>query len=381
MRIVLCHPGAEWSIRDVYVGLQQGLREVTGPEFEMFPYNLAARQERAYKGLQMAYRAVRQKHRVEGTLAQCPPKPTWGDSVYESSWHILHPALRMDCEWVVLVSAMFFHPDAIVMLRRAGRKVAIVFTESPYDDEQQIALARLADMVFTNERTSVEKLRQVCPLCYYLPLAYNPDVHSPEAPLPSGVTVASHDVVMVGTPWPERLAILQAVDWTGIDLGLYGTWSTSLPEGDPLRAYVRGGITDNAVASALYRNAKIGLNWHRTMKGFNIGAFGEAEHVSGAESMNPRCYELAACGCFWISDRREELVEMFGETVPTFRDAKDLQTLIRRWLPDEVGRKRMAAAARARVLPHTWGTRARTLVAALGGSSCLRTSITGPPES
>ena len=97
------------------------------------------------------------------------------------------------------------------------------------------------------------------------------------------------------------------------------------------------------------------------MKGFNIGAFGEAEHVSGAESMNPRCYELAACGCFWISDRREELVEMFGETVPTFRDAKDLQTLIRRWLPDEVGRKRMAAAARARVLPHTWGTRARTL--------------------
>jgi spore maturation protein CgeB len=84
--------------------------------------------------------------------------------------------------------------------------------------------------------------------------------------------------------------------------------------------------------------------------------------VVGAESMNPRCYELAATGCFYLSDPREELAEVMGLAVPTFRTADELGGLIRRYLdaPDE--RRRLTALARERIAPHTFDARIATIL-------------------
>ena len=40
-------------------------------------------------------------------------------------------ALRLRVDWVLVISGIFFHPDAIGLLKRAGLSTAIVFTESP----------------------------------------------------------------------------------------------------------------------------------------------------------------------------------------------------------------------------------------------------------
>ena len=68
------------------------------------------------------------------------------------------------------------------------------------------------------------------------------------------------------------------------------TWEL-MAEDSPLRQYVRGGVTPNDVTAQLYRNAKIGLNLHRTSEYYVPDSQPAA---NGAESMNPRCYELAA---------------------------------------------------------------------------------------
>ena len=123
---------------------------------------------------------------------------------------------------------------------------------------------------------------------------------------------AAHDVVFVGTGFRERVELLAAVDWSGIDLGLYGSWDRrQMPH--RLRPYVRANVIPNAHAAWLYRQSKIGLNLYR-----------RPPEGTRAESMNPRAYELAACGVFQISDRRAEGVETLSYSVPTFRTPEEL---------------------------------------------------------
>jgi spore maturation protein CgeB len=136
---------------------------------------------------------------------------------------------------------------------------------------------------------------------------------------------------------------------------------TLLPGRHRLRKYLRGGVTDNDKAATLYRQAKVGLNLHRTSREFARGA----SHIQHAESMNPRAYELAACGVFQISDCRSEVREIFDWTVPTFDTPEQLEGLIRLSLERSAERQQKALQARQRVLPHTFAARAAQVLADL----------------
>jgi hypothetical protein len=171
----------------------------------------------------------------------------------------------------------------------------------------------------------------------------------------------SHDVVFVGTGFPERIALLEAVDWTGIDLGLYGNWE-SLREDSPIKKFVRSGTISNGHATSLYKRSKICLNLYRTTTDFSGGPL-----TIQPESLNPRAYELAASGAFTLSEARAEVSEHFGDLVPTFSDATQLGMLIRHWLADDAGRSSVAARLPACVAEDTWLARGRQLIANLHG--------------
>ena len=130
-----------------------------------------------------------------------------------------------------------------------------------------------------------------------------------EAP---GGPVLAHDVVFVGTGFDSRVALLSAVDWSGIDLGLYGAWG-EVGQGHPLAPSLHPGLVDNARAGALYRKARIGLNLYRATGG------------PVAESLNPRAYELAADGVFTIAQPRAEQTERFNGSIATFTTAGELE--------------------------------------------------------
>ena len=66
------------------------------------------------------------------------------------------------------------------------------------------------------------------PNTHYLPVGYDPAQHGPQM---NGEAPA-HDVVFVGTGFESRVALLSQVDWSGIDLGLYGAWA-EVPAGPP----------------------------------------------------------------------------------------------------------------------------------------------------
>ena len=284
-------------------------------------------------------------------------KPNRYDVLWLAGCEILPRALKYEADWVVVVAGANMNPDWFVLLRRAGVKTAILLTESPYEDGPQAVMAAQATVCFTNERASVPALRKVQPHTYYMAHAFDPGKHHPEA---GDESVAAHDVLMVGTGWRERIETLGAVNWDGIDLGLYGGWRL-LGSRHHLRRYVCGSEMPNAQAVALYRRAKIGMNLYRT----RMAQGHDTEYAESAESLNPRALELAACGVFTLSDWRPEVSEVFGDAVPTFRTPRELEELVRYYLAHNDERRELAARLPGLVAGHTFDARAKEMVSIL----------------
>jgi spore maturation protein CgeB len=342
LRILLCNPGSPHSTADVEAGLRAGL-EAAG--VEIIEYHLAGRLSFCKSFLEAAWRG---KRKTEPAI----PKPNVADVIYHAGVGALERALRFKVDAVLVVSAILLHPDVIVLLKRAGLPVAVLFTESPYDLEPELQIANLVDCCWTNERTCLPAFQAACPRANYLPAAWHPARHGIAAP---DASVPAHDVIFVGSGFPSRIDWLTAMDWTGIDLGLYGTWATvTKARRHPLKPFVKSWTIDNRQAVALYRRAKIGLNLYR---GGVVASAGKVLPSAG-ESLNPRALELAACGIFHLSEARTELPERFGTLVPTFSTPAEASALVHQWFGAPVARATVAAALPACVAGHSWNERA-----------------------
>jgi spore maturation protein CgeB len=345
MKVLLIEPGATWSTADVSAGLRYGLEHHGVP---IVRYALDQRIDRSNRWLHYNWRRA---HKTNPAL----PRPNVADVFYQAGIGALEMALRHEVDVVLVVSAMFLHPDVILLMKRAGLRVAVLFTESPYDLEKELQIASMVDGCWTNERSVVADFVAVNPHSGYVPHGWHPERHL-RGPQLGDEDLPAHDVVFVGSAFQDRIEWIDAIDWTGIDLGLYGTWQLS--KHHRLRQFVKGQQVENTMAAALYRRAKIGLNLYRTSKGWGKNP----SRISHAESMNPRAYELAACGVFSLSTYRQEVSEVFGELVPTFTTSFEASSLIRRWLMDDDGRATVSAQLPACVAESSWIERSARMI-------------------
>jgi spore maturation protein CgeB len=348
VKLLVVHPGASWSTADVEAGLRHGLQH---HGVEVVRYRLDTRFERSKSWLFANWRRVKKRN-------PDIPRPTTADAVYQAGVDSLAMALRHQVDAVLVVSAMLLHPDVIVLMKRAGLRVFVLFTESPYDIEKELVIAGMVDGCWTNERTVVDDFKRVNPRSGYLPHGWHPERHFVSAKS-IGDDLPSHDVVFVGSGFRERIAFFNAIDWSGIDLGIYGTWK-GLGLKKQVKECIRAEQLDNHATAALYRRAKVGLNLYRTSKGWGVKR--EVPKIEHAESLSPRAYELAACGSFHISEARMEVPEIFGDLVPTFRTPQEAEALIRQWLPNEAGRQRIAQQLPACVAESSWVQRAACVI-------------------
>lgn len=344
MRILLVHPGASWSTADVYDGVLYGLRHHGAT---VIPYRLDTRIQASHKSLHALWRV---RKRNEPDL----PKPNRIDMIYDAGCHAVTAALREQVDVVLVVSAMFLHPDVILMMKRAGLRVVVLFTESPYDHAEEMMIAKMVDGCWTNERAALPAFRSVNPNSGYLPHAWHPLKHL-SALSDEDLEATAHDVVFVGSGFPERVAFFNAIDWSGIDLGLYGTWK-GLGLSRKVAACVKGDQVENVYASALYRRSKIGISLYRTRGSKRLPL------PLVPESLSPRAYELARCGVFHLSEYRSEVVDVFGDLVPTFATPSEASALIRIWLSNDDRRHEVAAALPKAVERSSWVERAQTVL-------------------
>lgn len=340
MRWLLVHPGPNFSVADVHTGWAEALRELgeNVAEYNLdrritfYDSVLQAEDIADPDGRQAVHKALTREQAVElaanGILSAC--FQCWPD--------------------VVLIVSAFFVPTWLLeVIRARGMKIVMLFTESPYQDGQQLDMAKFADFALLNDPVSLDAYQAVCPAAY-MPHAYRPAVHHPAAPgSPKG-----YDLAFVGTGFPSRVRFFAGMDLSGLDVRLAGPW-LDLPEGSPLRDWTDPHLedcVDNAETAQIYRSAKCGINFYRRE--------GEDGFAAGV-AMGPREVEMAACGLWFTRDPRPETDQVLP-MLPSFRSPGDASDLIRWYAAHDGARERQAALAREAIAGRTFGNNATALL-------------------
>ena len=250
------------------------------------------------------------------------------------------------------MSSFFMPPELLDLARSYGTRVVLLHTESPYEDERQLALAPHADVNLLNDPTNIERFAEVS-IARYVPHAYRPDVHRPGP----AVEKWRSDFAFVGTGYPTRIRFFERMTrhFDGVDVLLAGNWQAIEPD-SPLRKYVPHELDDcfdNADGVDVYRSTRIGINLYRR----------EAENPALSEglTMGPREVEMAATGLFFMRDPRPEGDDVL-HMLPTFASPEDAAEQVRYWLAHEDERNELAAKARDAVADRTFVNHAAALL-------------------
>ncbi len=192
----------------------------------------------------------------------------------------------------------------------------------------------------------------------YLPMAADPDLHCPLTLSEEDRRTFGSDVSFVGAGYANRRRLFPALlrhPWS------FKLWGNEWEGADELRSVLQlnGARIDTATCMKVFNATAINLNLHSTT---GVGLDPQADFV------NPRTFELAACGAFQLLDHRSQLSQFFTEQeMVSFKDFGDVPGLIQQWLADPAARQAMANAARARVLnTHTYVHRMQDLLGHIG---------------
>ena len=269
----------------------------------------------------------------------------------------------------VLAKAETFEPDLVLSLaqaplsqqalrrlRRDGVATAMWFVEDHRLFTYWRAFAPLYDYFAVIQIVPFfERLHEIgCDKVLYLPLAAAPQFHRPLDLTPVERRQFGSDVSFLGAGYPNRRrAFLQLLHF---DLKIWGTeW-----EGEPAladRVQRAGARIAPEEAVKIFNATAVNLNLHSSIRADEL--------VPKGDFVNPRTFELAACGAFQLVDQRELMDELFspGE-LETFVNLDELKEKIGYYLAHPDARAAMAAQARERVLKdHTYERRMDTLLA------------------
>jgi spore maturation protein CgeB len=336
MRALLVHPGPFFSVQDVYTGWNEGLRD-NGVEIAEYNlgdrltfYDLAALEDGEGGHVRAFTRDAAVEMAVNGVYSTC--YKWWPDVV-------------------VIVSGMFLTPELPKILRSRRHKVVILHTESPYEDDRQLALAEHADLNLINDPTNLDAFREVAPT-EYIPHAYRPAVHRTRR-LPA--KRFRSDFCFVGTGYTSRISWLEQVDWSGLDVALAGNWQQTKLD-SPLRKFVVHDLDeclDNEDTARYYAGTKVSLNLYRR----------EANRPDLMQgwAMGPREVELAACGTFYLRDPRPESDELLP-MLPAITTPQEFGEQVRWWAAHDTERQKATDAARLAVADRTFTNHAARML-------------------
>ena len=272
----------------------------------------------------------------------------------------------------ILAKVETFEPDLVLCLAQAPMSLNAlkrlskdgVLTAMWFVEDWQVftywrAFAPLYDVfaVIQKEPFSLELERIGVRDFLYLPMAAHPSLHHPCDLTPLEARQYGADVSFMGAGYPNRRRAFR--HFFGFDFKIWGTeW-----DGDAaLRQFVQqeGRRVSPEECVKIYNATKINLNLHSSVHARQL--------ISKGDFVNPRTFEIAACGGFQLVDRRSLMPELFNLEGPdaelvVFDAIEECSDMIHDWLYDDAGRIQIAERARGRVLAeHTYVHRMRTLL-------------------
>lgn len=349
MRVLLVHPGPDFSVNDVFQGWLEAFREI-GVQAEGFNLN----DRLIFYSTALMDTGDQDEHGrpiVKQAMTQ--------DQAYVMARQGLSHALYTFWPDVVMfISAFFMTAGTFNLIRSRGHKIVILHTESPYQDEEQLMRGEMADLNLINDPTNLEKFRELG-LAEYQHHCYRPSIHHPrDEPLNPNLAA---DLAFIGTAFESRINFFESMDLKGLDVLIAGNDWGKIPASSPLVPFIGTGIgnpdcVENTQTASIYRHARMGLNLYRMESAEDWGGRGWA--------MGPREVEMAACGLPFLRDSRPEGDEIF-HMLPRFRDPVEASDKLRWWLKHDREREKVAAQAYEAIADRTFVNSAKRLVSRL----------------
>ena len=350
MKILMVHPGPNFSVSDVHDGWAEALR---GLGCEVASFNLDDR-------LQFYCSALVETGEKDETGHPLVRNAMDREMAIRVAMQGLsHACFSMWPDVVIFVSGFFATTGTLELIRSRRMKVVLLATESPYQEEMQLERAQATDITLLNDPENISRYKDLCD-AEYMPHAYRPGLHFPRRGPVNPVLNA--DLAFIGTGFSSRIRFFEAMQLDGLDVLLGGNWIDAhhdgrLPADSPLRKYFAHSpdlCVDNSETAEVYRNAKCGINFYRR-------EWEDGTNRSGGWAMGPREVEQAACGMFFLRDPRPEGDEVLN-MLPTFAGPEDASDQLRWWLANEAEREGTAQAAREAIADRTFDNNARRLL-------------------
>lgn len=271
------------------------------------------------------------------------------------SQSILAKVDTFEPDMVLALAQAPLNQQALKRLRRDGVTTAMWFVEDYSIFTYWKAFAPLYDIFAVIQKkpfmAELEKIGQ--PNSLYLPLAAQPDFHKPITLSSTEQRKFGSTVSFMGAGYPNRrIAFRKLVNH---DFKIWGTEWDGDHVLEPL-VQMNGARVSPEECVKIFNATQINLNLHSSVQAENL--------VTGGDFINPRTFELAACGAFQLVDKRSLMGEAFNDDeLATFDSMDELIEKIEFFKNNSDQRERYATKARERVLEdHTYQSRMRTLL-------------------
>lgn len=352
MRILIVHPGPNFSVADVWAGWSEALDRLG---CEVQSYNLDDLDRLTFYGHAM----VPTGEEDDDGHPEMRRAMTDDQAIYAALQGLTHALYTYWPDVVLFISGFWMSPGLLHTIRRRNHKIVILHTECPYQDDSQLDRAQFADINCLNDAISLDRFSILDGHAEYFPHAYRPSIHFPR---PRGVEpdpALSADLAFVGTGFESRIKFFEAMDLDGLDVLLGGFWPDLDTDSSLWKhlAHDTELCVDNTETAVIYRNAKTGINFYR--REWETGT-----PVTGGWAMGPREVEMAACGLFFLRDPRAEGDELLS-MLPTFRSPEEASEQLRWWLAHPDHRLYAAQKARESIADRTFTNHARRLLSLL----------------
>lgn len=272
------------------------------------------------------------------------------------SERIVERIAEFDPAVVVVLAQAPLSGEHVRRMREQGRRVAFWFVEDHHLFRYWEEEARHYDLFLSIQNGSfpgeLERAGQPC--SHYLPLAADESVFRPLSLSREEKQRYGSPLSFMGAGYYNRRRFFNALLSRPFKI-----WGTEWPDDEPLSRHVQDGgrrIPSNETAK-IFNATQVNLNLHSSTSHEGVNPFGDF--------VNPRTFEIAACGAFQLVDRRSHLPDLFrpGTEMACFDGRADFLEQVEYYLSRPGERDSRSARARARVLrEHTYRDRMREMV-------------------
>ncbi len=274
---------------------------------------------------------------------------------------LLRQAVDLDPELVLTIKAKEIFPSTLRKIKALNTGILFnISTDDIYSPRYPTNTSRLLQRdvpfyhcIFTNKPWAIrrEMIERGAQRVEYLQFAFEPEINKPVKLTPEEAVVYASDVVFIGSPEKERIAVLEDIAKRGWNLKIYGPdWHRFSVSPELQRCIVGRPVYFEEHAKVLSA-AKIALVFFRR---------------GDRDLTNTRLFETPASGVFSLVEENLEVSRFYegGKEVETFKDAVEACGKIEYYLAHEKERKTIAAAGykKAVSFQYTFMSRAKKIL-------------------